>query len=82
MVDALSRKSLHVPSLMIQKRRFEKFRDMNLSITLSHDKMQLNSSHINSNLQNQIHEAQVSDEFIQKKKKVDRKQEWKKLWHK
>jgi len=41
--DALSRKSLHVSSLMIHEMNLlEKFRDMNLSITLSHDKMQLN----------------------------------------
>ena len=38
----------------------EKFRDMNLSITLSHDKMQLNVIQITNNLQKQIYEAQVS----------------------
>ena len=35
----------------------EKFRDMILSVTLSHDKMQLNSIQITKNLQKQIHEA-------------------------
>jgi len=35
----------------------EKFRDMILSVTLSHDKMQLNSIQITNNLQKQIHEA-------------------------
>jgi len=43
-VDALSRKSLHDSSLMIHEMNLsEKFRDMNLSVTLSYDKMQLNS---------------------------------------
>ena len=48
----------------------EKFRDMNLSVTLSHDKMQLNSIQITNNLQKQMHETQESDEFINKKKKL------------
>ena len=69
--DALSRKSLHVSSLMIHEMNLlEKFRDMNLSVTLSHDKMQLNSIQITNNLQKQIHEAQESDELINKKKKL------------
>ena len=69
--DALSRKSLHISSLMIHEMNLlEKFRDMNLSVTLSHDKMQLNSIRIINNLQKQIHEAHESDEFIQKKKKL------------
>jgi len=42
---------------------------MNFSLTLSHDKIQLNSIQITSNLHRQIHEAQESDELIQKKKK-------------
>jgi len=70
-VDALSRKSLHVSSLMIHEMNLlEKFRDMNLSVTLSHDKMQLNSIQITNNLQKQIHEAQERDKFINKKKKL------------
>jgi len=69
--DALSRKSLHISSLMIHEiNLLEKFRDMNLSITLSHDIMQLNSIQITNNLQKQIHEAQESDELINKKKKL------------
>jgi len=69
--DALSRKSLHVSSLMIHEMNLlEKFRDMNLSVTLSHDKMQLNSIQITNNLQKQIHEAQERDELINKKKKL------------
>jgi len=35
----------------------EKFRDMNLWVTLSHDKIQLNSIWITNNIQKQIHEA-------------------------
>jgi len=59
--NTLSRKSLHVSSLMIREMSLiEKFRDMNLSITLSHDKMQLNVIQITNNLQKQIYEAQVS----------------------
>jgi len=57
-VDALSRKSLHISSLMIlEMKLLEKFRDMNFLITLSHYKMQLNPTQITSNLQKQIHEA-------------------------
>jgi len=49
--DALSRKSLHVFSLMIQEMGLlKKFRDMNLSITISHDRMKLNSIQITSDL--------------------------------
>jgi len=48
----------------------EKFRDMNLSVTLNHDKIQLKSIQITNNLQKQIHEAHESDEFIQNKKKL------------
>ena len=56
--DALSRKSLHISSLMIHEMNLlEKFRHMNLSVTLSHDTMQLNSIQITNNLQKQIHEA-------------------------
>ena len=69
--DALSRKSLHVSSLMIHEMDLlEKFIDMNLSLTLSHDKMQLNFIQIINNLQKQILEAQECDEFINKKKKL------------
>ena len=68
--DALRGKSLHISSLMIHEMNLlGKFRNMNLSVTLSHDKMQLNSIQITNNLQKQIHEAQESDEFINKKKK-------------
>jgi len=69
--DTLSRTSLHVYLLMIQEMSFmEKFRDVNLSIIVSHDIIQLNFIQIASNLQNQIHEAQESDELIQKKNKL------------
>ena len=54
----LSKKSLHISSLMIHEMNLlEKFREMNLSVTLSHDKMQLNSIQITNNLQKQIHET-------------------------
>jgi len=70
-VDTLSKKSLHVSSLMIQEMSLlEKFRDMNLFVTVSHDTMQLNSVQITSKLCKQIHEAQESDELLQKKKKL------------
>ena len=59
MADALIRKSLHIFSPMIHEMNLlETFRDMNLSVTLTHDKMQLNSIQITNNLQKQIHEAQ------------------------
>ena len=71
MADALIRKSLHIFSPMIHEMNLlETFRDMNLSVTLTHDKMQLNSIQITNNLQKQIHEAQERDEFINKKKKL------------
>ena len=58
MTNALSRKSLHISSLMIHEiNLLEKFRDMNFSVTLSHDKMQLNSIRITNNLQKQIHDG-------------------------
>jgi len=44
MADALSRKSLHISSLMIHEMNLlEIIRDMNFLVTLSHAKMQLNS---------------------------------------
>jgi len=56
---------------MIQEMNLlEKFRNMNLLITLSHDIMKFNPIQIINDLQRQIHEAQLSDEFIEKKKKL------------
>ena len=50
--NALSRKSLHISSLMIHEMNLlKRFRDMNVSVTISHDKMQLNSIQISNNLQ-------------------------------
>jgi len=50
--NALSRKSLHISSLMIHEMNLlKRFRDMNVSVTISHDKMQLNSIQITNNLQ-------------------------------
>jgi len=67
-VDALSRKSLHVSSLMIQEiQLLEKFRNTNLNVILEHDRMKLNTTHINSELKNQILDAQIDDEFFRKK---------------
>jgi len=64
-VNALSRRCLHISSLMVQEIvLLEKFRDLNLSITLSHDKMKLSSIQIASNLRRQIREAQVGDDFL------------------
>jgi len=49
--DALSRKSLHISTLMIQEMELlEKFRDLNLTISLSQDKIQLNTTQIISDL--------------------------------
>jgi len=42
----------------------EKFKDTNFSITLSHNRMKLNSIQITSYLKRQIHETQTSDEFL------------------
>jgi len=48
----------------------EKFRDMNLSISLSHDRIELNPIQVISDLKREIKEAQTNDEFLQKKKKL------------
>jgi len=71
-VDALSRKSLHVFPLMIQEIvLLEKFMDMNLSITLSHDRIKLNSIRVTSDLKyKSMRLKQVTNYF--KRKKVDR----------
>ena len=51
-INALNRKSLHISLLMIHEMNLlETFRDMNFLVTLSHDKMQLNSIRITNNLQ-------------------------------
>jgi len=49
--DALSRKSLHASTLMIQEMDLlEKFRDLNLAISLSLDRIQLNAIKVTSDL--------------------------------
>ena len=69
--DALSRKSLHISTLMIQEMELlEKFRDLNLTISLSQDKIQLNTTQIISDLKQEIKETQASDKFLQKKMKL------------
>ena len=69
--DTLSRKSLHASTLMIQEMDLlEKFRDLNLAISLSQDRIQLNPIRVTNDLKKEIKEAQASDEFLQKKKRV------------
>nr|KYP34208.1 Transposon Ty3-G Gag-Pol polyprotein [Cajanus cajan] len=64
-------KSLHISSLMIHEMNLiEKFRYMSLSTVVSQDRIQLHAVQITSDLHGQICEAQVVDEFIQKKKKL------------
>jgi len=70
-VDALSRKSLHVSTLMIQEMKLlEKFRDLNLAISLSQEKIQLEAIQVTSDLKRDIKDVQANDEFLQKKKKL------------
>jgi len=45
--------------------------DMNLLITLNHDGIKLNLIQVTSDLKRQVHEAQASDEFLQKKKLIE-----------
>jgi len=72
--DALSRKSLHISTLMIQEMELlEKFRDMNLAISLSHNKIQLKAIQVTSDLKREIKEVQANDEFIKKKKELVKK---------
>jgi len=44
----------------------EKFKGVNLSIIVSHKRIKLKSIEITNDLQRQIHETQISDEFIKK----------------
>jgi len=70
-VDALSRKSLHVSTLMFQDMELlEKFRDLNLAISLSQEKIQLEAIQVTSDLKKEIKDVQAIDEFLQKKKKL------------
>ena len=48
----------------------EKFRDLNLAISLSREKIQFNAIQVNSDLKKEIKKAQASDEFLQKKIKL------------
>ena len=49
--NALSIKSLHASTLMIQEMNLlEKFKDMNLTISLNHNKIQLKAIQVTSNL--------------------------------
>jgi len=69
--DALRRKSLHVSTLMIQEMDLlEKFRDMNLKISLSHNKIQLKAIQVTNDLKREIKEVQANDEFLKKKKEL------------
>jgi len=69
--DALSRKSLHVSTLMIQEMDLlEKSRDMNLKISLIHNKIQLKAIQVTNDLKREIKEVQANDEFLKKKKKL------------
>jgi len=45
----------------------EKFRDINLSIIINHDRMKLNSIQITSYLQRQINEVQLMNSFKRKR---------------
>ena len=56
--DALSRKSLHVASLMVKEwELLEKFRDLNLTMTIKLDHLSLNQLRIENDLRKQIIEG-------------------------
>ena len=61
-VDALSRRSLHVASLMVKEwELFEKFRDLNLVVSIEPNHLSLNQLRIANDLRKQIIEGQKED---------------------
>lgn len=61
-VDALSRKSLHLSYLMIQEMDLlKKFRDLNMNMTLLHGGILLNHLEITNDLREQIRQSQELD---------------------
>ena len=62
-VDALSRKSLHVSWMMVKETELvESFRDLNLGVTLTPYSIRLNQMKVTSNFKNQIARSQREDE--------------------
>jgi len=56
----------------------DKFGDINLSITISHDKIKLNSVQITSDIQNQSLRFKW---WIHSKEGIDWTKKWRKFWH-
>ena len=67
--DALSRKSLHVSSLMVQEMRLiEEFRDLNLDIKFEPHSVKISRITVINDLQDRIKEAQQQDTYILERK--------------
>ncbi|RDX96002.1 Tf2-9, partial [Mucuna pruriens] len=67
-VDALSRKSLHMASFMVQEMTLlKKFRDMNLNVSLNALSLKLNRLEICSDLREAITREQLLDQELQSK---------------
>ena len=69
MADALSRKSLHLSTLMIQEMKLlEEFRDLKLETSLEDQKMSVCRIDVTSHLREEIRKAQEIDPTLQSKK--------------
>ena len=64
-VDALSRKSLHMSLMMIEEHKLlEEFRDLNISVSLQPHCIYASELRIECDLKNQIRQAQENHEFL------------------
>ena len=64
--DALSRKSLHMSTLMIHEMKLiEQFRDLNLNVEFAPQRVKLGMITVFNELQDKIKEAQQSDKYLQ-----------------
>ena len=64
--NVLTRKSLHVASLMVKKwELLEKFRNLNPSATFQPDRLSLNQLRVENDLRKQILDEQGKDQLLQ-----------------
>ena len=71
--DALSRKSVHLASMMIKELELvESFRDMNLAVEVKPKSLYLGTLKITNDFLHQVREAQEQDEFLQQRIEPER----------
>ena len=64
--DALSRKSLHLSTMMMQKQRLlEEFRDLNLAVEVKLRSLYLGNLQVTNEFIDRVREAQIEDQFLQ-----------------